>query len=333
MGAWNTAKCKALAVAIIAGALALMGCPSNMCLLKICKGNPQVCRCSWSTCPDGSDYDVNTNACVCLPGRISLSGGCLSLAEANAYCGKGAHYESTGCVRTTCAAGQELDLDTGVCLAKHEVDKVARNSGVQVGASQKLACPPGFDLVVENQQAACVPKEKTCSRDQVWNGTQCVASVRCPPGAVFDEVRRSCVSYASGGSKEDYTVDLGEWTRASYGSDGGSGTQALCSPLNKRPLTFGVGAGGSVRVRIDVRVHAPDRSVSRVQVVATGVVEPSGALVTAKGAVEINQSAQDIAKALAKQGGKANTMDASARVYCVIVNATRPVAVPATGGG
>jgi hypothetical protein len=330
LAAWLTR----LAVpAIAACCWPLAGCPSGMCLVKVCKGNPPSCSCSWSTCPSGASFDTNRNNCVCQTGRVSIGGSCLTLAEANEYCGKASHYERYGCVRTVCPAGQEISQETGQCLAKQQVDQVAQNMGVQIGQNQKLGCPTGLVLVVEGPNgASCVPPSAACSRDEVWNGKACAKTQACPPGSIFDASRNACIAYSAGEDNKEYTSDLNQWTLSSYGPDGGSGAPAFCTGFNGKPLAFGVLPGGSIRVRVAITVQAPEKQIAQAQVTTAGVVDATGAPVTAKGAAEIQKAAQDILSALVRQGGKANQPSAGTRVNCLITNAAAPTAVPATGG-
>jgi hypothetical protein len=330
LSAWFT---RVVVAAIAVSSSLLVGCPSGMCLVKVCKGNSTNCSCSWSTCPSGASFDTNRNNCVCQPARVSIGGACLTLAEANEYCGKGSHYENYGCSRNVCPAGQEISQESGQCLAKQQVDQVAQNMGVKVGQNQKLGCPPGLVLVVEASNAAsCVPPSSSCTRDEVWNGQTCVKSQACPPGSVFDTSRNVCVAYASAEDKNEYTVDLGQWAQSSYGPDGGPGAPAFCTGFNRKPLAFGVLPGGSIRVRVGISVQAPGKQLSEAQVTTSGVVDASNAAVTAKGAAEIQKAAQEILSPLVRQGGKANQESAATRVHCLIINAAQPTAVPATGG-
>ena len=64
--------------------LGTSGCPSGLCLVKVCKGNSSNCRCSWDTCPSGSTFDTQRDTCVCNPGRVSLNSSCMTQAEADA---------------------------------------------------------------------------------------------------------------------------------------------------------------------------------------------------------------------------------------------------------
>ncbi len=322
-----------LAASISLGAMsfALFGCPSNMCLVKVCDGNGTNCRCSWDTCPTGSEFHTGRKTCVCKRGRVSLNSSCMTMAEANAYCGKTARYQNYGCVPITCGPGQELDQNTGTCLAKQQVDQVAQNMGVQVGANERLGCPPGLVLVVENAQAAsCVPPENACGRDEVWNGQACAKLQQCAPGWIFDSSQNTCVAVNT--KEDDYTVDLQAWTVASYGPAGGKGTSAFCSGFNKKPRTFGLGPGTRMQVAVDIQVQSPGRKVIQSQVATNARVVNSGAAVTQPGAVEIQRTAQELIAALRAQGGKTNTDTGHTNIRCTIVHAAQPAPVPASGG-
>lgn len=321
----------AITVTLAALCPALAGCPSGMCLVKVCKGDASNCRCSWDTCPGGSTFDTNRDACVCDQGRVSLNSSCMTQAEADAYCGPGARYENYGCVKITCPPGQEMDLTTGACLAKQQVDQVAQNMGVEVGAGQKLGCPPGLVLVVENaQSASCVPPESACSRDEVWNGQTCAKVLQCAPGWIFDAAKNTCVAVST--DESDFTVDLQAWTWASYGAPGGSGTPAFCSGFNKKPRTFGVQPGGAIQVLVDIQVQSPGKVVAQSQVVTNARVEASGTPVTQQGAAEIQRTAQELLVTLLVQGGKAASDSSQTSVRCRIVNAAQPAPVPESGG-
>ncbi len=306
----------------VALSLLATGCPSNMCLLTVNN------RCEWSTCPDGSDYDTRRRVCVCRRDRVPLGGGCLTFQAANQYCGKGAHYEAGGCVPTRCPPGHELDQDTGQCITPQQTTQVASNMGVQVGQNR----PPGEQLVVEGQQAACVPIQQTCGRDEVWDGRACRKTLQCPPASTYDPQTNSCVKFATGAESKEYTVDLATWMRTSYGPDGGEGTSGFCGAFNKHPLAFGVRAGASIKVKIGVRVEVPESQVTRAKVSTQANADPSGQQVPAKGATEVQQAAQATLASLVAGGGKSNAAGASATVTCQVVNSSAPRAVTVTGG-
>jgi hypothetical protein len=302
------------------------GCPSNTCLLTI-NG-----RCSWSTCPDGADFNTARKTCLCQPSRISLNGGCLTPEAANQYCGKGAHFENRGCAPNKCPPGLEIDQDTGYCITPQQATQVASNMGVQVGQNQKLGCPPGEQLVVEGQQAACVPVQQTCGRDEVWDGRACKKAAQCPPGSSYDPPTNTCVKFTTGTDSKEYTVDLPTWVRTSYGPDGGEGTSSFCGAFNKHPLAFGVRAGASLRVKISLQIQAPGGQVARASVSTAAVSDPGGQAVPAKGATEVQQAAQATLSSLVSSGGKSNAPSSAATVTCKVVNSSQPTAVTVSGG-
>jgi hypothetical protein len=311
---------------LAAVSLLSVGCPSGTCLLTV-NG-----RCSWSTCPDGAEFDTQRKACACKSDRVALGGSCLPRQEANKYCGKGSHFENGGCIVNACPKALTVDQETGYCITPQQASQVASNMGVQVGPNQKLGCPPGEQLVVEGQQAACVPVQQTCGRDEQWNGLVCKKVGQCPPGSGWDAARNACAQFATAGDKKEYTVDLAAWMRTAYGADRGDGTAAFCSPLNKHPLAFGVGAGKSLKLRIAVQVQAANGAVSNAVVVASAVVDSSSQAVPAKGATEVQTAAQAILGSLIAGGGKSEMPSATTTVTCTIVNSSKPTAVTVTGG-
>jgi len=316
--------CLVLLVACVS--LLAAGCPSNTCLLTV-NG-----RCTWSTCPDGADFDTQRKTCMCQPNRIPLGGGCLSPQAANQYCGKGAHFENGGCAANRCPPGLEIDQDTGACTTPQQATQVASNMGVQVGQNQKLGCPKGEQLVVEGAQASCVPLQQTCGRDEVWDGRGCRKTGQCPPGSGYDAQSGGCVKFATSADSRSYTVDLPTWVRTSYGPDGGAGSAAFCGAFNKHPLAFGVRAGSTMRIKIIVRVDVPSADVTHATVSTLPTVESSGAPAAAKGAGEVQQAAQATLASLVAGGGQSNVATAMTTVTCSVVNSSAPTAVTVTGG-
>ncbi len=315
-----------LAPAAMVLSLLAAGCPSNTCLLSV-NG-----RCTWSTCPDGADFDTQRKTCVCQPNRIPLGGGCLTLAAANQYCGKGAHFENAGCAPNRCAPGLEIDQDTGACTTPQQATQVASNMGVQVGQNQKLGCPQGEQLVVEGQQASCVPLQQTCGRDEVWDGRVCRKTGQCPPGSGYDAQSGGCVKFATTADSRSYTVDLPTWVRTSYGADGGPGSSSFCGAFNKHPLAFGVRAGTTMRLKIMVRIDVPGGDVTHATVSTLAAVESSGAPAAAKGSAEVQQAAQNTLGSLVAGGGQSSVATALTTVGCSVVNSSAPTAVTVSGG-
>jgi hypothetical protein len=274
-----------------------------------------------STCPEGSYYDTARRRCLCQATRIALGGGCLTIEAANRYCGRGQHFENGGCAPNLCPPGLELDQETGYCLNHQQTSQIASNMGVQVSQNQKLGCPPGEQLVIEGQQAACVPLKQTCGRDEFWDGRACRKTLQCPPGSGYDEKNQACVPFTVAAETSEYTVDLPTWVRTTYGQDGGEGT-----------LAFGVRAGGTVRVKVSLEIVAPEQKVGRASALARTRTDPGGQDVPPKGAAEVQQAAQAMLSSLVAGGGKANTPSAATNVTCQVVNSSAPTAVTVTGG-
>lgn len=306
----------------------LAGCPSNLCLLTV-NG-----RCEWSTCPDGAVFSDRQKTCVCRADRISLHGACLTQQAANAYCGRGAHFEAGACVPDRCPPGYELDRESGYCLNPQQAGQVASNMGVSVGQNQKLGCPAGQELVIEGAQAACVPIAQSCGPDERWDGTACRKVAQCPPGSSYDAPSGGCIRIASApqASGEGYTVDLASWMRTAYGPDGGAGTSDFCNALKKHPIAFGVGPGSSRWVKSSIQVQVPGRDVSRARVFTLGTVEATGQPVPNKGAMAVQEASQAILGTLVAAGAKANAESGTTSVRCLVVNAQAPTAVTVTGG-
>src|SRR6185312_12350365 len=171
------------------------GCFTNQCLLTVCDG--PYCHCSVSTCSEGAAFDSRIGRCRCLPGRALIGGHCLSQTVADAYCGPGYRFVNDGCYPLRCRAGDEMDHATGMCIPHAQVNQVASNMGVNVGAGQKLGCPAGQKLVIDGPSAACVPIAQTCTRDETFDGKECVkVQHTCAEGSAWDDAQAKCVEIA-----------------------------------------------------------------------------------------------------------------------------------------
>lgn len=314
----------------LAAPVFLAGCPKNICLLKICEGND--CRCSISSCGQGADYDTQQNRCRCLEGYISLAGQCLTPRDANAYCGRGQHWENGGCAADRCRSGDELDLATGMCIPHEQVNQVGANMGVQVGQGQKLGCPEGQKLIIDGNTAACVPISQTCARDETWTGSACAKVTACPTGSAWDAARGQCVQYAQGSGGNGLVVNVSEWATANFGPNGGLGAPRFCGAFTKKPWSFGTVEGSQVTVRVAVILSFPEGQIARGAAQTTTAFDASGNPVPPKGAAEVEASAKDVFAPLVAGGGRASAGTVATTVKCVIVNAAKPQPVPATGG-
>ena len=301
----------------------LSGCPSNFCLLTV-NG-----RCEMSSCGSGQHFDDQRKLCVCDAGRIALGGGCLTPREANAHCGRGAIWTAQGCAAPTCPPGFIADFSVERCVPKSAVDQAA---GVAPG--QTLACAPGTLLVVNGGQSACVPAAQTCARDESWNGQACAKVQTCAPGFDLDPATRQCAQVARPPAQGDdlASVDVVQWSRSSFGPDGGQGASGLCGPLAKKPLSFGVLAGGSARVVVALRLAFPTGLTDGATVTTIATIEASGQPVIPAGAHEAEAAAETLTSSLRGQKARASAPSVTTTVRCLIVNGAAPVSVPATGG-
>jgi hypothetical protein len=308
------------------------GCLTNACLVTVCDG--PYCRCTVSTCGEGAAFDNRIRRCRCLPGRALVGGHCLSPRVADAYCGPGYHWDAGGCYLTqVCRPGDELDHATGMCIPHEQVNQVASNMGINVGPGQKLGCPAGQKLVIDGDAAACVPLEQTCARDETWNGSACAKVVNtCPEGSAWDAAQGKCVEFARESPSEGLAVNVAQWAVSRYGPDGGDGQPAFCSAFAKKPWSFGVNEGSSAAVRIAVTLSFPESQIARGTVQTRAVFAASGNPVPPKGAGEVDAAARALMAPLVEQGGRAAAPSTTTTVRCVVTNAGRPQAVPATGG-
>jgi len=320
------------AVGLLGLSAAAPGCLTNTCLWTVCDG--PYCRCSVSTCGAGAAFDNRIGRCRCLPGRILIGGHCLSQQVANSYCGLGYHWEKDGCYEDrVCRTGEELDHATGTCMPREQVNKVANDMGIRVGPGQKLGCPAGQKLVIDGQSAACVPLAQTCARDETWNGRACAKAVAaCPEGAAWDAAQGRCVEFARENPSEGLAVNVGQWASTTYGPEGGNGAPAFCNAFVKKPWSFGVVEGSSAVVRVSVSLFFPDQQIARAAVQTSTIFAASGHAVPVKGAAEVDAAARALLGPLVEQGGRAAAPGAATAVKCLVVNAARPAAVPATGG-
>ncbi len=305
--------------------LLVIGCPKNMCFLQVCTNGE--CKCHVSTCMEGADFNVSANQCVCVAGRIPLEGQCLTAAAADAYCGKGSRYEKDGCKRIECAEKQELDEESGQCVA---LDQIASKAGVEVGEKEKLGCPAGEKLVVESGTAACVPLEQTCARDESWNGSQCTKTQACPAGAKWDEGQSKCVQYASTGDDAP-VVDVAQWASSSFGPNGGRGKSGFCNQFARMPWRFNVPQGQTAIIEVALQLSFPGSEVGKSTVQATPKYVGVGIPVPGKGVSSVQSAADSILATLQQGGGKASAESATTTVRCPVVNAAPPQAVPSGG--
>ena len=318
-------KAAFILAALVCYAIFSVACLPNTCLLKVCTNGD--CHCPVNTCTDGAEYDLKRKGCFCVEGRLSIQGQCMTQQAANVYCGKGFKYGENGCEATKCSEGQTRDEATGACVA---TTAAAKGLGVDVGEGEKLSCPEGSTLVIEGSSAACVPNDQTCARDEAWDGSKCNKIANCPTGSAYDRAKGQCVAYASAG--EDAKLDVQRWAETNYGPNGGNGAGSFCNQFARRPWSFGVPQGQSATVQVAVNLAFPGQAVKNGTVATNPSFVNNSTPVPPKGREAIQSSANDIFTGLKLGGGKSTATQASTTVKCRVVNAAKPVVVPATGG-
>lgn len=233
-------------------------------------------------------------------------------------------------MKLACRPGDQLDERSGLCIPNQVV---AQQAGVQLGQGQKLGCAPNEVLVVSGSQPACVPQAQACAPDEVWNGAQCQKTNVCATGETFDPALGRCVPYASTSGGSGVTVNVQQWAYSTYGAPNGPGTPAFCASFAKKPLSFGVGAGGSVMVRATVNLFFTGGEVARGQAQTVAAYDANNNAVPAAGAAEVQNGATSLLQPLVTGGGRASSEIVTTTVKCPVVNGSKPVIVPDEIGG
>lgn len=304
----------------------LAGCPAGKCFVRLQSNvnGKQSDECLVDTCPANASFENSKNACFCKAGFVPLAGACVTMADANASCGKAYSYNNGSCVAKTCAAGQQLNAGTGACENKAESDKaVAQNAGIVLQQGQGIGCPAGFTYVVnEAKEGACVPNELTCGTGTKYEGGKCV-DVGCAAGTVFDAKTGQCMKL-----KEGETISVQAKLNAAMGPD-------FCAPHAKNPGGFKVAPGGTQTIKVSVTVNVPSKDVDKTEVVAIKTTNTGGAELTPQvfpGVANVQKQVNEqIIPSIRALGGKSNEGQATAEVTCVIKRA--PVQVIETHGG
>ncbi len=328
----TTRRVLALALALLAVAA---GCNTNMNSGSLFAERCVVYfngKCHMSTCGSGQTFNVQKNACECEANRLSVDGACLTSVEAKQFCGKGAYWGPKGCQPIECRTGEILDLESEKCVSKEQVDKQA---GVAPGKT--LACGKSTVLTLSEGKGSCVPVDQSCTRDEFFDTSTnaCTKLPSCAIGSVFDLATRSCVQVVAqqADSKDKRaTINVTQWSQSTYGPDGGQGSPGLCGPLARKPLAFGVMPGGSVRLVINLTLGFPNSLSDAAIVGAPTKLEASGQMVGARGAQEVQATADGLLNSLRVQKVHTTAGQVSLSVKCLIVNGEAPQTVPTTGG-
>lgn len=245
-----------------------------------------------------------------------VQGACVSYRVADAFCGKTATPAPGGsCARKTCAPGEALDVDHGMCLPESTVlGQLVRGARREDDPKQRASCQWGV-LTSRNGQLACATGATSCGRGERWVKAtpdagisadfagHCESDPPCPAGEIFDEVGGKCARVVRNGQ-----VDLGTWARLSLGTDSAEGTNAFCSPVRV------LGA----RARFDVQITVPDNDVTRASARLVSVGAPPGTTDAAE------HSLEELVQMLHFYGGTSLAASASLSVTCTPPANTSP---------
>ena len=116
-------------------------------------------------CPAGAFLNTQSNTCECMNSdRYIIDGECLSLSEANLFCGN-SRAKKAECKNVPCPFGHELAPETGECKPLYEW---------------------------KSEQEEEPESDIQCKEDEVWDGTKC-APPSCPYYFVYDSEKKLCV--------------------------------------------------------------------------------------------------------------------------------------------
>jgi hypothetical protein len=244
---------------------------------------------------------------ACGEGSTIVLGTCVSYRAADAFCGKTATPSAAGaCVRKTCAPGEALDVDHGMCLPESAVlGMLGRGERREDDPPQRATCQYGW-LASRNGQLACVTGPLSCGRGERWVkpaadaglpeiAGRCESASACGVGEIFDEIGGKCARVVRNGQ-----VDLGNWARLALGTDSAEGTNAFCAPVRA------LGA----RAHFDVQITVPDNDVTRASARLIGTGVPAASTDAAEHALE------ELVEMLHFYGGASLAASASLAVTC-----------------
>ncbi len=248
--------------------------------------------------------------------QLVLDGACVSPREVDAYCG--ARSIGASCAVPSCAPGEAIDPRASACVPQRTVRAiVARDRPSPLPEATTLACRDDHVLVAHGDHAVCLARADACPRTtHAAPGRGCVHDAPCPAGEVRSGA--ACVRVASRG-----VLDVGSWSRAVLGLDGGSGDDRVCRVLAQTPWDFDVGPGGSRTVALTVDLAFPNNDVGEVSAAVTAPSDiPSPGLVAAQSSVD------RLLVPLRALGGTADAASSTVRLSCTIHGTSSPLLLP-----
>ena len=256
---------------------------------------------------------------------IAASPSCVSLEDAEAFCGKGATWKEGGCRARKCGRDEALDIASGACAP---LRALSEKQGIALLEDEVLACPNEGSLVVADGMATCIARDAACGRGGYLRGDgACDPLPSCEKGAVRDLTRHRCTPVLARGG-EGEILDVGTWTRIVFGADGGAASPYLCAAIARRPGVFGLPPRGTTTLRIAIDMTFPDNDLSqaRARAIAT---DAAGAPLMGTAAVALLDAAIGaLVTPLRRVRGVANASSATTSVRCVVRNVASPQAAP-----
>jgi hypothetical protein len=304
----------------------------DACARRQIRGAWDPGACALAGCPRSSLGDA-ASGCSCAGNAVLVAGACVSPAFADSYCGKGAHYRDGGCVFVACAENQILDVAAGACVPSRTARELAAADHVAIFAHERLACTPPASPIIDGARVACLPATALCPRGTrlAPNGARCDPGIGCRAGEIPDPDRRRaprCIPLLTESARAAYAIDVGTWTSAVLGVDGGEGSADVCQPLALRAASLPVEPKRALDARITIELRFPegDVTLARARVVASDA--KTGAPLSDVVIARVDESVRGLVDALRALGGEASVAATKTTVHCKVEVEDRPFGRP-----
>jgi hypothetical protein len=213
-------------------------------------------------------------------------GACVEATAARQLCGGAGPTAGGTCEGSVCRAGEIMVLGGGCASAP------ATNP-----------CRADEHLYRGNQGRWVCVDQTMCGAGLAWNGKACAARPNCAAGTLAHN--GTCAPFLDGAGN----VDLGAWTNAAIGLDGGTASDELCRGLVNGALTSTF-PGLRVTVWLNVAIDAIEQDSSRAQINVKAT--PASLQASAQ------SSGSTIISGLREVGRPSNAARATRRVSCTL---------------
>ena len=132
------------------------------------------------------------------------------------------------------------------------------------------------------------------------------------------------VRWREGGGGDAPVVDVGSWSRAVLGADGGPGTPLLCRTLGQEPWALDVGPGGARGVALRVELVFPDNDVTQVTARVALMDLATGAALSGQAGRAAEVAVESLLGPLRALGGTASAAAATSSILCTVRGGTSP---------